>query len=139
MMMVRRISIMKKTIILISAVIMLLFMTGCGKYTTSYKAVGFVHTNEKSSARMSFYSFEGRIVFKLKSPGEGELKYTGRLESGKASVYYDFYGTKTELFSISDGEEVDAKGGYVEAGTVYVSVETDGKCVNGDFSFQVVQ
>ena len=88
---------------------------------------------------MNFYSFEGRIVFKLKSSGEGELKYTGSLESGKASVYYDFYGTKTELFSISDGEEVDAKGGYVEAGTVYVIVETDGKCVNGDFSFQVSQ
>lgn len=86
---------------------------------------------------MSFYSFDGRIVFKLKSTGEGDIKYSAKLESGSAKVYYDFYGTKTELFSISGGNEINSHNGYIEAGTVYVIVETDRKCQNGDFNFSV--
>lgn len=75
------------------------------------------------------------MVFKLKSSAEGDLKYTAKLESGNATMYYDFYGTKQELFSISAGEELDSHGGYVESGTVYIIVETDGACQNGDFQF----
>ena len=116
-------------------VLLLLSLTGCSKYTSSYSAVAFVHSNESDSAFMNFYTFEGRMVFKLKSPGEGDLKYTAKLESGNATVYYDFHGEKQELFSIAGGEECDGHGGYVEAGTVYIIVETDGKCQNGDFHF----
>ena len=86
---------------------------------------------------MSFYSFDGRMVFKMKSTGEGDLTYSAKLESGSATVYYDYYGTKTELFSVSAGEEISSHGGYVEAGTVYVIVETDGECKNGDFQFSL--
>ena len=86
---------------------------------------------------MSFYSFDGRMVFQLKSPGEGDLKFTAKLEAGSATVYYDFYGTKQELFSIYGGEEIDSHGGYVESGTVYIIVETDGNCQNGDFRFSL--
>lgn len=128
---------MKRVLSLTAAVIILLLLTGCGKYTSSYKAVGFVHSNVSTSAEMSFYSFDGRMVFKLKSSGEGDLKYTAKLESGTATVYYDFYGTKTELFTINSGEEFDLHGGYVEAGTVYIIVETDGECMNGSFSIHV--
>ena len=116
---------------------MLLSMTSCGKYTSKYKAVGFVHSNESSTAFMSFYSFDGKMVFKLKSTGEGDLKYSAKLESGNAVVYYDYYGTKTELFSVSSGDEMESHGGYVEAGTVYVIVETSTECKNGDFHFSL--
>lgn len=128
---------MKKVVILIASAILVFLLTSCGGYTSSYKAVGFVHSNESDAAFMSFYSFEGRMVFKLKSSSEGDLKYTSKLESGYATVYYDFYGTKQELFSISAGEEIDSHGGYVEAGTVYIIVETDGVCQNGDFHFSL--
>ena len=77
------------------------------------------------------------MVFKLKSTAEGDLKYSARLESGSAAVYMDYNGTKQELFSISAGEEIDSHGGYVEAGTVYIIVETDGACQNGDFQFSL--
>ena len=130
---------MRKIVILLVSAILILSLTGCGKYTSSYKAVGFVHANDSDSAFMNFYSFEGRMVFKLKSSGEGDLKYMAKLESGSATVYYDFYGTKEELFSISAGEELDAHGGYVESGTVYIIVETDGPCQNGDFQFSLEQ
>ncbi len=127
----------KKAINIIIVCLMLLSMTSCGKYTSKYKAVGFVHSNESSTAFMSFYSFDGKMVFKLKSTGEGDLKYSAKLESGNAVVYYDYYGTKTELFSVSSGNEMESHGGYVEAGTVYVIVETSTECKNGDFHFSL--
>ena len=52
-------------------------------------------------------------------------------------MYYDFYGDKQELFSISGGEEADSRGGYVEEGTVYIIVETDGSCQDGEFRFSL--
>ena len=130
---------MKKRLILILSAAMLLFLTGCGKYTSSYKAVGFVHSNESTSAFMNFYSFDGKMVFKMESPGEGDIKYSAKLESGSATVYYDFYGTKEELFSIAGGEEIELHGGYIERGTVHIIVETDGECRNGAFSFNAGQ
>ena len=114
---------MKKIAILFASVFLVMSLTGCSRYHNSYKAVGFVHSNKADSAFMNFYYFEGRMVFRLKSTEEGDLKYTAKLESGNAAVYYDFYGTKQELFSISAGEEIDSHGGYVESGTVYLIVE----------------
>ncbi len=128
---------MKKTVLLILSLMILLFPTGCTTYSSSYKAIGFVHSNTSDHAEMSFYSFEGKMVFRLKSAGEGDLKFKANLESGTATVYYDYNGIKSELFSIGPGEELDSHGGYVESGTVYIIVETDGKCMNGDFSFSL--
>ena len=128
---------MKKGFAWIAAVICLLALTGCGKYVSSYKAVGFVHSNTSKSAFMNFYSFDGKMVFQLKSSGEGELQYSASLESGSATIYYDYNDVKTELCTIEAGNAVDSHGGYVEAGTVYIIVETDGKCENGEFTFSV--
>lgn len=128
---------MKKIVILLISAFMFIALAGCSKYVPSYKAVAFVHSNEFDSAFMNFYSFEGRMVFKLKSSVDGELQYTAKLESGNATVYYDFHGTKQKLFSISGGDALDSRGGYVEAGTVYMIVETDGACQNGDFRFSI--
>lgn len=130
---------MKRTIRLTAAFMLLLFLTDCGKYVSRYKAIGFIHSNSPTSAEMSFCSFEGTMVFKLKSSGEGNLKYTARLESGTATVFYDYdyYRTKQELFTIGSGEELDSSGGYIEAGTVYIIVETNGACGNGAFSIHI--
>ena len=58
---------MRRTVSLFVAVFMILTLVGCSKYHSKYKAVGFVHSNDLSSAYMNFYTFEGRMVFKLKS------------------------------------------------------------------------
>ena len=128
---------MKKGFLWIAVIICLLSLTGCGKYVSSYKAVGFVHSNTSKSAFMDFISFDGRMVFTLKSSGEGELKYSATLESGSAAIYYDYLDTKTELCTVNAGDAIDSNGGYIEAGTVYIIVETDGKCENGEFTFSV--
>lgn len=128
---------MKKAISFIIAAIILFSLAGCSKYSSKYKAVGFVHSNESSSAYMDFSSFDGRMVFKLKSTGEGDLNYSAKLESGSAIVYYDFYGNKEELFSVSSGNEINSHGGYVETGTVYIIIETNGECQNGEFRFSL--
>ena len=128
---------MKRIFSLIALLSILISLTGCGKYNSSYKAIGFIHANDSTSAMMNFYSFDGTIVFKLKSSGEGDLKYTAKLESGTATVYYDYYGSKAELFSISSGEEIDSHGGYIESGTVYIIVETNGECMNGELRVNV--
>ncbi len=128
---------MKRILRLTLSVIIVLMLTGCGKYFSSYVATGFVHSNRSASAEMSFYSFEGRMVFRLKSPGEGDLKYTAELESGTATVSYDYRGTKSELFTVTSGDKLDSRGGYIEAGTVYVIVETCGKCSNGKIRISI--
>ena len=123
---------MKKRISLIIAAIVILMTAGCSGYISSYKAAGFVRSNTSSSVFMNFWSFEGRMVFRLRAKAEGELKYTASLEKGNLTVYYDYIGTKSELFSLKDGGTADSSGGYVEEGTVYIIVETDGKCENGE-------
>ena len=86
-------------------------------------------------ASVDFSSLKGSKVFKLKS--DGVLNYSAKLGSGNATVYYDYNGTKTELFSIKAGQEVGPASVKGIPGTVYVIVQTDGKCKDGRFSFDV--
>ena len=88
---------------------------------------------------MTFYEFDGTMVFKLQNRKgmEGQVEYSAKLETGNAAVYYDLGGTKTELFSIREGEEVSSTLGLKGSGTVYMIVQTDGKCQNGEFRFDI--
>ncbi len=133
---------MKKTaaILLTAAMLILCFaLSGCGEHSSSYKAVGFVHSNESDSAFMSFYTFEGRMVFRLRcgSKNEGRLRYAGQLEEGSVTVYCECGGEKTLLFSLGDGGDISPSVERIGKGKVYVTVETDGKCSNGDFWFEI--
>lgn len=126
---------MRKVLSFMVTALMLFSLASCSKYSSKYKAVGFVHSNTSTSAMMEFYTFDGRMVFRLNSAGEGAIKYSAKLESGSATVYCDYLGTESELFSINSGDEMDSLGGYVETGTVYIIVQTDGECRNGNFQF----
>ena len=122
--------------VLVLAALMLAFVCSCG-YASHYRAVAFVHSNTRTEAYMSFFSFEGTMVFSLKCDVDGgTVNYSANLESGSAKVYCDCGNGKTELFAIGAGGEMRSFGGEPEKGaTVYVIVETDGKCGNGSFSF----
>ena len=128
---------MKKVLAIILSLLLIFTLAGCGKYTSSYSALALVHSNDSDSALLNFYTLNGRMVFKLNCPDEGTLKYKAKLESGSVNVYYDITGTKEELFTLSDGEEVESQLEDIGSGKLYIIVETDGKATNGDFHFSV--
>lgn len=130
---------MKKFLSVISVILLLAVFSGCGEYSSSYKAVGFVHSNDSDSAYMTFHSFEGKMVFRLKcrEPGS-KIRYSGKLESGSVSVSCECGGEKRELFSLSPGDDISSEEGELSEGTVYVIVLTEGKALNGDIRFEIV-
>ena len=117
-----------------------LCFTGCGKYLSSYSAFGLVYSNTSDSAFMRFSSFEGTKAFNMECTGEsgGRVTYSAKLGSGSAVVFIDNDGTKTELFSVSAGEEAVSGTFELNRGPVYIIVETDGKCGDGDLNFGIV-
>ena len=128
----RIITIALLTVITIAAC---LSLTGCGRYTSSYVTTMCVKTDDS----VSFSSLKGTVVFTAKCDGEEgrKIKYSAKLGTGSFTVYYDSDGTKKELFTIGAGESVEASGGELVKGTVYIILETDGKCEDGKFSFEI--
>lgn len=127
---------------LIITIVMLLLLplSSCNKYTSNYNAVAFVHTNTKKNASMSFSSFEGTMVFKLKCESDDEkIKYSAKLENGSAKVFYDCNGTKIELFSVNSGDDISDIGGILQKGTVFIIVEMSGIVKDGSFNFKIEQ
>ena len=135
---------MKKalSLLLITALIVSCFsLAGCSsdKYTSSYNAVGLVHTNTDTSASMSFSEFQGVKVFKV-SVKEGysrSLIYKMKLEAGEVTVYYDADGTKETLASVRPGKPVNSKLKDLKCDSMYIIVESKEKSLSGDFSFEV--
>nr|MDD6335468.1 hypothetical protein [bacterium] len=118
--------------------LLLLMLSGCNGYTSHYKAVAFVHTNTAKNASMSFSSFEGSMVFKLKCESADEkINYSAKLENGSAKVFYDCDGTKTELFSAHSGDDISEIGGVLQKGTVYIIVEMSEEGQDGRFNFDI--
>ena len=131
---------MKKRKIVLTLVIFLglLLLSGCRGYVSSYKAILLIRGNTAHSAFMEFNSLQGRMVFTLKEKknSSGKMKAACKLTSGSAIVYYDD-GLKKELFTIGAGEEVEESFGPFERSKIYILVETDGKCKEGAFHFEM--
>jgi len=129
---------MKRITAGILLVLIPMILAGCAPYVSSYRAVAFIHSNEADSAFMCFSSFEGRMVFNLYcGKTERQLSWSASLEEGSAAVFYDCGGEKTGLFSVSSGDDIPDTSGPMVTGTVYVIVETDGPCQNGEFDFKL--
>lgn len=125
--------------VMIAAVLCVMCFAGCDKYTSKYNAVGFVHSNDPDSASMSFSEFEGTMVFKLESKGsKSKLRYSAKLEKGSAKISYDCDGTKKGLYTVKEGEKTKATANGLEGETIYIIIETNQKCVNGEMSFEIV-
>ena len=128
---------MKRIIALVAAVIMMLSLAGCDGPVSHYKAVAFVHSETSSSSFMSFMSFSGTMVFKMKCREGERIDYSAKLESGSAVVSCECGGVRKELFSVEAGEEVSSSLGYQGVEKLYIIVETTKDCGNGDFRFDV--
>lgn len=131
---------MKRCAFLLLTLIIVAFgMTGCSKYASHYNAVAHIHSNDSDSASTSFSKLDGTEVFKLKCKSDetARIQYSGELEDGSLTVYYDCGGTKAELFSVQSGDEIHAYSDPLTADTVYVIIETSEKCQNGEFTFEL--
>lgn len=116
-----------------------LCLCGCTKYTSSFKALQFVHSNTSKAASMTYKNFEGNYSFKMKTGKDADatLVYSGRTEGCDVTVYYDYADEKELLFVVKAGESVSGSVPLPKDSTVYVIVETEDKATSGDFSFKI--
>ena len=118
---------MKKIFSLLLLLSLLVSLCSCGKYTSSYKAIGLIRSQTSHSCKASFHSLEGKLVFRIeksKSGTEGDISYSITVDEGEIRLYYDIYDTKNELAHVKAGESVTAHGGYIESGhKVYIIIE----------------
>lgn len=128
---------MKRALCLALALLCLLSLCGCAKYTSSYRAMMLVRSNTAHTAKVSFSTLTGKMAFTLKPKAGGDARITAKcdLQSGSATVYVDD-GEKTEWFKIAGGEEVQLQYGPCKSGKVYVILETGEKCREGHFQFE---
>lgn len=126
---------MKKVISMILVLLLVFGLAGCTPYRSHYNAFMLVHSNERDNSFMRFDRFEGTMVFTLKSDASDMLRYKTALGAGSAAIFYDCGDGKTELCSIGEGDAFENTVELPNRGTVYIIVETDGVCENGDFSF----
>lgn len=133
---------MKKFISVMIAVLTMILcftLSACGnKYRSHYSATLMVTTNTSNEASVSFDSFSGTYVMKLKNNGADEvfITYKATLGKGNIKVYYDFNDEKLDLFEIETNGSVDRKTEtFTGNKTIYIIIESDGKCNDGSFSF----
>ena len=136
-------SIMKKfartIIVSVTALVLCFTLSACmTKYVSKYNAMLMISSNTSDNASLSFDSFSGTYVFRFRNNGNDEvyITYEATLVEGNIKVYYDFNDKKLDLFGIES--DCYAKGKtetFTGNKTIYVIIESDGKCNSGSFSF----
>ena len=112
-------------------------LTGCSTYTSHGNGTMLVEHNDSDDAYFNFSTFDGTKVLKNKASSGDKMKYTGALDKGNVTVYYDNGGGKKELFTIGAGENVDSTLEGLEKGEVNIIIETDGEASEGKFTFEI--
>lgn len=130
---------MKKSVTAVIAAIMIIccVFSGCNKYNSDYSAVGLVQNDTPKTASMRFISFKGIMVYQMKSEAGESLFYNASIEQGEINVYYDFDGNKNKLCTVREGKPIQSKLALPGEVTVFVIVEANEKCKNGDISFDI--
>ncbi|MDE7162681.1 MAG: hypothetical protein K2O44_01205 [Clostridia bacterium] len=126
-------------IIAVATLVLCFTLCACAtKYVSHYSSSTMTTTETSDKASISFGSFSGTYVMKLQNNGADEavITYEATLGEGKIKVYYDYNDEKLDLFEIGANGSVDSKTeAFTGNKTVYVIIESDGKCKDGSFSF----
>ena len=127
-------------VIIAAATLVLCFaLCACGSgYISNYSSRTMTTTSTSTRATVSFDGFSGTYVMKLNSKGGDEvlISYDATLQEGTIKAYYDFNGEKLNLFEIGTNGSVEGKTeAFTGNKTIYVIIESDGKCNEGNFSF----
>ena len=133
---------MKKISFMLMLVLTLALLCSCGGYVKNYSATFLITSCQGDEASMRFDTFKGTYNFKIKrdSTAEHTLDFEARLAEGEMNVYVSVDGEKELLRTVRGGESYDETitldERYDNEKTIYVILESTGKCVDGDFEFE---
>ena len=133
---------MKKACFVLVLILTLFTLCGCGGYVKSYSATILITSSHGDEASMKFDTFKGSYNFKLKRDGAAEhtLDLDASLGEGEMNVYIGVGGEKELLLTVKGGETYDETitlaEKYDTEKTIYIILESVGKCIDGDFAFE---
>ena len=133
---------MKKACFVLVLILTLFTLCGCGGYVKSYSATILITSSHGDEASMKFDTFKGSYNFKLKRDGAAEhtLDLDASLGEGEMNVYIGVGGEKELLLTVKGGETYDETitlaEKYDTEKTIYIILESVGKCIDGDFEFE---
>ena len=133
---------MKKIGCVLVLLLTLALLCGCGGYVKNYSATILITSCHGDEASMKFDTFKGTYNFKLRRDGDAEhtLNLEASLDEGEMNVYIGVGGEKELLRTVKGGESYDEtiilNDKYDNEKTIYVVLESTGKCINGDFEFE---
>ena len=133
---------MKKACFVLVLILTLFTLCGCGGYVKSYSATILITSSHGDEASMKFDTFKGSYNFKLKRDGNPEhtLDIDASLAEGEMNVYIGVGGEKELLLTVKDGDSYDEMitlpEKYDNEKTIYIILDSVGKCIDGDFEFE---
>ena len=133
---------MKKFCFILVLVLTLVMFCGCEGYINRYSATILITSCQGDEASMKFDTFKGTYNFELKRDGAAEytIDFESSLAEGEMNVYVGIDGAKELLLTVKGGESYDETitigDKYGNEKTIYIILESVGKCVDGDFAFQ---
>lgn len=133
---------MKKISFALVLILTLSILCSCNGYVTSYSATFLITSSIGDEASMEFRTFKGTYNFKLSRDDVAEhtLDLEASLAEGEMNVYIGVNGEKELLRTVKSGDfcdetiALDEK--YDNEKTIYIILESVGKCKNGDFEFE---
>ena len=136
---------MKKVCFVLALILTLFMLCSCRGYVNSYSATIMITSRHGNEASMEFDTFKGTYNFKLRSddPAAHTVNLEASLAEGEMNIYISADGEKELLRTVKGGEyydetiTLDAK--YDNEKTVYIILESIGKCVDGDLAFEYGQ
>lgn len=133
---------MKKVGFVLVLILTLAMLCGCSGYVKNYSATILITSCHGDEASMEFDTFKGTYHFKLRRDDAAEhtLDFESSLAEGEMNIYIGVNGEKELLRTVKGGEAYDEtialSDQYDNEKTIYVILESTGKCVDGDFEFE---
>ena len=133
---------MKKVYFILVLMLTFVMLCSCGGYVKNYSATILITSCHGDEASMEFDTFKGTYHFKLRRDGNAEhaLDFEASLAEGEMNIYIGVDGEKELLRTVKGGEACDVTltldEKYDNEKTIYVILESTGKCVDGDFEFE---
>ncbi|MBE6664947.1 MAG: hypothetical protein E7603_01825 [Ruminococcaceae bacterium] len=133
---------MKKIGFVLAMILTLVMLCGCERYVNNYSATILITSCQGDEANIEFDTFKGTYHFKLRRDGDADhtLDFESSLAEGEMNIYIGVDGKKELLRTVKGGETYDETitldGKYDNEKTIYITLESIGKCVDGDFEFE---